>query len=47
MEEYLRNEWKMNVHPKYQRYFDEWYGNITETQRLYFDAYSKGLKTPF
>jgi hypothetical protein len=47
MEEYLRNEWRKNVHPKYQRYFEEWYRNITDTQKLYFNAYSKGLKTPF
>ena len=47
MKEYLYNEWKRTVHPKYIKYFDEWFNNLTETQKLYFEAYSKGLKTPF
>lgn len=47
MKEYLYNEWKRTVHHKYIKYFDEWFNNLTQTQKLYFEAYSKGLKTPF
>ena len=47
MREYLYNEYRKTVHPKYLRYFDEWFNNLTETQKLYFEAYSKELKTPF
>ena len=32
---------------KYYKYFDEWYENITDSQRMYYTAYMKGLKTPF
>lgn len=47
MKEYLYNEWRRTIHPKYIKYFDEWFNNLTETQKLYFEVYSKGLKTPF
>lgn len=47
LKEYLWNEFRYNVLKKYHKYFDEWYENITETQRLYFEAYMKGSKTPY
>ena len=47
MKEYLWNEFRYNVLKKYYKYFDEWYENITDTQRMYFTAYMMGYKTPF
>lgn len=32
----LKNEWKFNNHKKYQKYFDEWFDNLTENQIYYF-----------
>ena len=47
MKEYLWNEWRYNVHKRFLKYFDEWYGNLTDNQIFYLTAYMKGLKTPF
>lgn len=47
LKEYLWNEFRYNVLKKYYKYFDEWYENITDTQKMYYVAYMKGLKTPF
>lgn len=47
LKDYLWNEFKFNVHPKYYKYFEEWYNNLTENQILYYTAYSKGLKSPY
>lgn len=33
---YLENEWRENNPPKYQHYFNEWYGNLTESQLHYY-----------
>lgn len=45
LREYLWNEWKYNVHKRYLKYFDEWYENITEEQRQFFETYRNGNKT--
>ncbi len=47
LKEYLWNEFRYNVLKKYYKYFDEWYENITDSQRMYYTAYMKGQKTPF
>ena len=47
LREYLWNEFRYNVHKKFYKYFDEWYENITDTQRTYFTAYMEGKKSPF
>ncbi len=47
MKEYLQKEWRYNVAPKYQHLFDQWFQNLTEQQKLYFQAYSLGQKSPF
>lgn len=47
LKEYLWNEFRYNVLKKYYKYFDEWYENITENQRLYYISYMEGKKTPF
>ncbi len=45
MKEYLQNEWRQCNHARYQKYFEEWYRNLTQQQIEFFNAYSKGLKT--
>ena len=47
MKEYLYNEWKLYNSSKYLHLFDEWYKNLTESQMLYYKAYSEGKKPPF
>lgn len=47
LREYLWNEFRYNVQKKYYKYFDDWYINITETQRTYFEAYMRGHKSPY
>lgn len=47
LKEYLYREWRYNVLPKYLKYFDEWYSNLTEWQRIFFTAYMQGKKTPY
>jgi hypothetical protein len=36
LRDYLHKEWKMRNHPKYLKYFEEWFKNITENQIYYF-----------
>ena len=38
------NFYRCNI-PKYRKYFDEWWHNLTLPQKLYYYAYSKGKKT--
>ena len=45
VKQYLWNEFKLNNNPKYYRYFEEWFNNLTEAQLLFYKAYSKGDKT--
>lgn len=35
--QYLKNEWKINNHPRYQHYFDDWVKNLTKTQIYYYN----------
>lgn len=35
--QYLKNEWRENNLPKYQRYFEDWAKNLTETQIYYYN----------
>jgi len=35
--EWLKYEWKISNAAKYQKYFEEWVNNMTETQILGFD----------
>lgn len=30
--EYLKKEWKYNNHKKYQKYFEQWVTNLTDSQ---------------
>lgn len=45
VKQYLWHEFKLNNNPKYYKYFEEWFNNLTETQLLFYNAYSKGDKT--
>ena len=47
LKEYLWEQWKFCNHPKYYQYFDEWYSNITDIQKMYFKCWSEGKKTPY
>lgn len=47
MKDYLYKEFIYNTIPKYYKYFDEWFNNLTDNQKIYFEAYSKGNKTPY
>lgn len=42
LKKYLEKEWKYNNHRKYQKYFEVWLSNITETQEMYFTAQMNG-----
>lgn len=33
---YLKEWWRNNNHVKYQKYFDEWFENLTDNQIDYF-----------
>ena len=45
--EYLKNEWRYNNHPKYMKFFDDWYNNLTEWQRKCYTIWMKGKLGPF
>lgn len=47
VKQYLWTEFKFNNLPKYYKYFDTWIKNLTENQILYYNAYSKGKKSPY
>ena len=47
VKQYLWTEFKFNNLPKYYKYFDTWIENLTENQILYYNAYSKGTKSPY
>ena len=37
LEIWLREHWYRDNHPKYHKYFDEWFMNITASQRSGFE----------
>jgi hypothetical protein len=45
MKEYLWEQWKRCNNSKYYKYFEEWYKNMTDIQKSFAIAWSKGLKT--
>ena len=47
LKNYLHNEWKNNCHIKYQRYFEQWFDNLTETQLMYLKTYMEGKMSPY
>ena len=47
LKEYLRKEFIYNTVPKYYKYFEEWFNNLTKSQLVYYTAYMNGNKTPY
>ena len=47
LKDYLKKEFDWSNHKKYRVRFEEWYSNLTENQLLYYEAYSRGAKTPW
>jgi hypothetical protein len=37
LDKYLKYRFKINNHPKYQKYFDEWLNGVTEEQLNYYE----------
>ena len=37
MKEYLENRFYLDNHPKYHKYFNLWYSNLTRNQLYYFN----------
>jgi hypothetical protein len=35
--QYLKEQWKVNNLPKYQKYFEKWVSNLTDNQIYYYD----------
>ena len=47
LKDYLRIQFTHSTLPKYYKYFEEWFSNLTDNQLLYYRAYMNGQKTPF
>ena len=47
LKQYLWIEFSHSTVPKYYKYFEEWFSNLTENQILFYTAYMNGLKTPY
>lgn len=45
LKQYLWIEFSHSTIPKYYKYFEEWFSNLTENQILFYTAYMNGLKT--
>lgn len=45
MKEYLWEQWQRCNNPKYYKYFEEWFKNMTDIQKQYAIVWSQGLKT--
>ena len=45
LKSYLWQQWVACNHPKYYRYFEMWFANLTDYQIEYFLSYSAGKKT--
>ena len=47
LKEYLKKEFIYNTVPKYYKYFEEWFNNLTKNQLVFYTAYMNGCKTPY
>lgn len=45
--QYLWMEFSYSNIPKYYKYFEEWFSNLTDNQILFYTAYMNRLKTPY
>ena len=44
LKEWLRARWKRDNISKYQQYFEAWYENMTESQKIYFAQQKKNIE---
>ena len=44
LKEWLRARWKRDNIVKYQQYFEAWYENLTESQKIYFAQQKKNIE---
>lgn len=44
LKEWLRSRWKRDNIAKYQQYFEAWYENMTEPQKIYFAQQKKNIE---
>lgn len=44
LKEWLRARWKGDNIAKYQQYFEAWYENMTESQKIYFAQQKKNIE---
>lgn len=44
LKEWLRARWKRDNIAKYQQYFEAWYENMTESQKIYFAQQKKNIE---
>lgn len=44
LKEWLRAIWKRDNIAKYQQYFEAWYENMTESQKIYFAQQKKNIE---
>lgn len=47
MKELLKDWFVKNNHPRYYKYFDMWFDNLTQNQLFYFEAQLKGNLSPY
>ena len=47
LKEYLRKEWRYNCAAKYQRYFEQWFDNLTDIQIKQYSVWMSGKMGPF
>jgi len=47
IKKYLWYEFTHTTLPKYYKYFEEWFNNLTENQLAYYRAYASGAKSPW
>lgn len=47
VKEYMKQQWEENCPSQYQKYFDEWFSNITDYQLHCFDVWRHNKMGPF
>lgn len=47
VKEYMKLQWEENCPSQYQKYFDEWFSNITDYQLHCFDVWRHNKMGPF
>lgn len=47
VKEYMKLQWEENCPSQYQKYFDEWFSNLTDHQLHCFNVWRQGKMGPF